>query len=373
MSSHAQMSIPKIDYDQTKTTKSKTSIKKEFFKSGKLLLEVFYPVSTDEMDGPCGLSNVVYDSIYFYSAPNVILYNFSKESGNDVLKWTGRLKEYYGYYPSGALRVHSKSIVDPDYFSIDPIRCGSDKFYVGAFTQFNDEGDTSSFMNYSEGMFKNMPSYTNIKKIADLKLKADALLKANLGEDFFAKHIRFNYGKTHIDWDWDLIQSMNPRLKKNDLPPDNAILQVKFSYLIYFSESEQYDLIHIQFDTNGNVVYKTEDKKNSFTDGLLNSKPASIISITEALELAQPIIKNKTEVYIDLIWKEDAVVDGKGAYYYQILFNKTSKSDQYSSTITFDELLIHAETKELLKLQKYTTKIEALGEPMTEDGETITK
>jgi hypothetical protein len=217
-----------------------------------------------------------------------------------------------------------------------------------------------------------MPSYTNIKKIADLKLKADALLKANLGEDFFSKYVRLNYGKTKIDWDWNFIQSMNPRLKKNEFPPDNAILQVKFSYLIFLSESEQYDLIQVQFDNNGNVVYKTEGKKNSITNGLLNNKPTSNINIKEGIDLAQPIIKDKTDVYINLIWKEDTVVDGKGTYYYQILFNKSTNSAQYSSTVTFDELLINVETKELLKLQKYTIKIEAIGVPISEESK-ITK
>jgi hypothetical protein len=361
--SQAQIVLPKIDYDQTKITKTKISKKKEYFKSGKLVLEVFYPVSPDEMNDHCGLSNAVYDSVYFYYTPGMMQYTFSKESGNDVVKWNGRLKEHYGYYPTGTLRAHTKSIVDPDYFSKAPVECGSDKFYTGDFIQFNAEGDTLTYINYSEGIFKNKRSFKSSKKIAELQLKAEGLLKSNLGEDFFSKYVRINYGKIDINWDTEFIRAMSPPLPRGTFPPDNAILDVKFSYILYFTESEQYDLIHIQFDQEGNFVYKPENFKKSLTNGLIKTPFTFFLNTAEALQIAQSIIKDKTEVYINLIWKDGDLIDGSGSYYYQILFNKVVKSESYASTVTFDEVLINATTKELSKIQKYSNKIEAVVEP----------
>lgn len=357
----AQISLPKISYDQTKTTKTKTSIKKDYFKSGKLVLEVFYPVSKDEMDGHCGTSNSVYDSIYFYYVPNKMQYNFSKEDGNIINKWNGKLNECWSYYPTGSLGVHYKSIVNPDYFSKDPICCGSNNFYTGEYLLLNDTGDTTTYYNYTKGEFSDIPSYSQSKKIASFQLKADSLLKNNLGQDFFTKYIRIDYGQMKIEWDWQIINALNPPLKKGTLPPDNAIFGADLSYIVYLNEFEQYDLIHIQFDHDGNLMYDVDDRNNCITNGLVNTQIPSLLNSTEVLQIAQSIVKDKTDVYIDLIWKEEGAVDGKGSYYYQLLFNKVIKSETYSGTTTFDELLIHAGTKQMSKIQKFSTSIESIG------------
>lgn len=361
VTTYGQLTLPKIDSDQTKITKSKTSIKKEYFKSGKLVLEVYYPVSKDEMDGHCGLSNGIYDSIYFYYVPNKMQYNFSKEDGNIINKWNGKLNECWSYYPTGSLCVHYKSVVNPDYFSKDPICCGRNNFYVGEYLLFNSDGDTSTYYNYTKGEFNDIPSYRQSKKISSFQLKADSLLKNNLGQDFFTKYVQRDYGQMKIDWNWPVIDVLKPPLKKGALPPDNAILGVNFSYIIYLNEFEQYDLIHVTFDQDGNFIFKIDEIKNSLTNGLVTTQIPSLLNSAEVLQVAQSIIKDKTDVYIDLIWKEDDVIDGKGSYYYQLLFNKVTKSETYSSTITFDELLIHAATKEMSKIQKFSTGIEAIG------------
>ena len=120
-------------------------------------------------------------------------------------------------------------------------------------------------------------------------------------------------------------------------------------------------MIHVTFDQDGNFIFKIDEIKNSLTNGLVTTQIPSLLNSAEVLQVAQSIIKDKTDVYIDLIWKEDDVIDGIGSYYYQLLFNKVTKSETYSSTITFDELLIHAATKEMSKIQKFSTGIEAIG------------
>jgi len=351
----AQVILPKIDYDQVKVTKSETIYKKEYFKEGKLIVEVFYPASKYKMEDHCGLCPYIsYDSSYFYYVPTIMQCNFSNINGIEIVKWNGRLKDVSAYYPNGNLRFHNKIIVDPNFLSEDPIRCGSKNFYVGAYIKFNDHGDTTSYINFTTDTYRNKLSYSTSNKISSLQFKANELLKKNMGEEFFVKYIRMNYAEMYIHWNTDVIRKMNPPLKGYDLPPDSAILDVNFSYIIYFSESEQYDLINVYFDLDGNLVFVEKNTTMSFTDGLLNNKALSLLSPSAALKIAKPITKDKPEVYINLIWKDGDVVDGIGSYYYQILFNRTTEIN--SPRITYDELLINAATKKISEVKKYFIK-----------------
>ena len=351
----AQVILPKIDYDQVKVTKSETIYKKEYFKEGKLIVEVFYPASKYKMEDHCGLCPYIsYDSSYFYYVPTIIQCNFSNINGIEIVKWNGRLKDVSAYYPNGNLRFHNKIIVDPNFLSKDPIRCGSESYYVDEFIRFKDNGDTSSYGNYTTDAHNLKPSYSTSKKISSLQLKANELLKKNLGEEFFAKYVRMNYLKTNIHWDYNLIRKMNIPINGHALPPDSTILDVSFSYIIYFNQSEQYNLIHVHFDKNENLVFIEKDIKNSLTDGLLSNKAVSLLNSTQALQIAKPITKDKTEVYINLIWNDGDIVDGIGFYYYQILFNKTTAIN--SPDVTYDRLLINATTKEMSEVKKYFIK-----------------
>ena len=52
--SQAQIVLPKIDSDDIKISQTETSFKKEYFKAGKLIVEVFYPTSQNKLEDHCG-------------------------------------------------------------------------------------------------------------------------------------------------------------------------------------------------------------------------------------------------------------------------------------------------------------------------------
>lgn len=362
----AQFQLPEFSYDDVEIITEENSVLKKVYKKDKQLkLEINYPKQR-VIKTFCGETKSKYDSVYIFFDKKNTQITFDSY-GTIVKSWVENkpLIEIEDYRFDKTLSRKYKILsflddINEGDMEAFPICKGYKNVYLEDL-KYDKKGKEQYYRDYKTGRFRNNGIESRNDKYLILKQKADSILSSYYGLKFFQQHIIIDFNETDIYYYKNRFDGGNERRIVNrwwyeETEPNKEDLAIDFAYKFLLNK-RAFSFINIRIDLNGELILdrKKHQIYKSGTKGLLaipNKKDFLPANQLEDFIIQKNFPKEYLGKYIlnwKLVNKNKSRYSNRGTLFYQVLFNKTSKSTYDCHIDYYDEWLINPFTKEINK------------------------
>ena len=200
--------------------------------------------------------------------------------------------------------------------------------HLGIWREYNRQGELMYTWNHELGVCKvNKSQYPYHDLLEKMKLVADSLIISAYSQEFFEKHVRFNFDCYTYDKDGYVGSWLEPIKRK----PTEFL----FRYSVKLATSDWYpEMIGINLDSLGNYIPSLDDTFNRYGfEDVKGDKKTFNIDIHKATETAKSyglIVSDTNDIAEFLIWenfKKQNFYNGQFRYYITELTSKTEYTE----------------------------------------------
>lgn len=241
----------------------------------------------------------IYDSIFTRFETD-----FFKDKTYRILKYRDRV----------LLKDQTYKLIDPLSLDFSQVK----KYKIGIWTYYDNRGNKTRTINYDKvNLKKGLKNQS--KPILTFKQKADSVLIATFGKDFYKNHIVFNYGKTKYSTDIN-SQYSDPYgsiFVPLDSIPQKDVVYVDYCYDFLIGD-KRFDIIRIRMKTKMGYEIEASNrkigKKSFYYEGLVKSKGNAVFSDSimdlNAFATSKGFNINSPSFSIDLEWETTSGIYG---------------------------------------------------------------
>jgi hypothetical protein len=246
--------------------------------------------------------------------------------------------------------------------------------YFGVWKEFNEEGKIMYTRDYDKiSCDINTSLYPYHGILTKMKLIADSLIVSTYSQEFYEKHVQFNFNCTAYNGKWKKYSWADEKQWILDYsgtwtePMKSKPNSFLFRYDVKLNESDVYkDMIGIKLDSTGNFIPSHDRANNYGFEKTISQKRNFSIDKEYAIEIASQhgLTNTKDEISEFLTWEKfnsAEFYDGQFRYYITELYDQIEYkegNDRQGIIFKFNVYVFNPWTNEFIEKKKMKSRKE---------------